>query len=79
VSLRGGGIGPGVLSPVLEQYALRLVPRAKKAVPVKEIGGVGPKRSNIIEKMLGDEAMVKIVDCLQDRLISHSQQKQGGR
>jgi len=52
VSLRGGGIGPGVLRPVLEQYALRLVPRAKDAKPIKDLPGIGAKRSILIDRMV---------------------------
>ena len=46
----GDGIGPGVLRPVLEQYALRLVPRSKDATPITDLPGIGTKRSAIIER-----------------------------
>jgi len=48
----GDGIGPGVLRPVLEQYALRLVPRTKDATPIKGLPGIGAKRSAIIERVV---------------------------
>jgi len=48
----GDKIGPGVLSPVLAEYALRLVPRAKDATPIKDLPGIGAKRSAIIEGMV---------------------------
>ena len=46
----GDGIGPGVLRPVLDQYALRLVPRSKDATPITDLPGIGTKRSAIIER-----------------------------
>lgn len=48
----GDKIGPGVLSPVLAEYALRLVPRGPDATPIKDLPGIGAKRSAIIERVV---------------------------
>ena len=52
VLFHGDGIGPGVLKPVLEDYALRLVPRKDPARLPCDMPGIGPKRAAVIDQKI---------------------------
>ena len=52
IMFHGDGIGPGVLKPVMQDYTLRLVPRAEYARPVCEMTGIGKKRAAVIDKRI---------------------------
>ena len=52
ILFHGDGIGPGVLKPVMEDYALRLVPRKDPARLPCDMPGIGPKRAAVIDQKI---------------------------
>lgn len=52
ILFHGDGIGPGVLKPVLDRYALRLVPIGDNAVTLVDLPGIGKKRAALIEQRI---------------------------
>lgn len=52
ILFHGDGIGPGVLTPVMKEYDLVLVPRGEFAHQPCDMPGIGPKRSEMIDKRI---------------------------
>ena len=52
IMFHGGGIGPGVLKPVMDEYKLALVPRSTYARQPLDMAGIGPKRAKLIEERI---------------------------
>ena len=52
IMFHGDGIGPGVLKPVMQEYALRLIPRGEQARSVCDMPGIGKKRAAVIDKRI---------------------------
>lgn len=52
ILFHGDGIGPGVLTPVMNEYRLALVPKGEYARQPLDMAGIGPKRAKLIEERI---------------------------